>query len=256
MIMTRIGIIFAMKEELDAFLKFVQLEQEYSLFELSFFECSFDSNKLILVESGVGKVNAARCCQILIDNMNIDYIFNVGVAGGISPKVHVLDLVVGEKLVQHDFDITAFQHEKGFIPNIGNIFIPSDDYLIRLSKEVSFEYPVHQGIIASGDIFCTEKKMSEKIHHRFSALCVEMEGASIAQVCYLSHIPYLVIRWNNQKFIVKHRKNVWWEENSRREYVDTDNYIMFNTLTYEEFLDISSMRVAQYLERLIKLIIS
>ena len=231
--MSKIGIIFAMKEELDSFLPLVKMKSEYSIFELKFYECSYQDNILILVESGVGKVNAARSCQILIDNMDVDYIFNVGVAGGISPKVKVLDLVVGEKLVQHDFDITAFQHEKGFIPNIGDVFIPSDEYLVKLTKDIKIDYPVHRGTIASGDIFCTDKSMSNKIYHKFKALCVEMEGASIAQVCYLSHIPFLVIRSISDSIL---------EEN--------------NALTYEEFLNESSKRVSEYLLQIIKKIVS
>ena len=182
----------------------------------------------MLVESGVGKVNAARCCQILIDNMKVDYIFNIGVAGGISNKLNVLDIVIGEKLVQHDFDITAFNHEKGYIPNIG-VFIESDQYLINVAKSciAKSKSNILTGTIASGDIFCTEKQMSEKIQKKFDALCVEMEGASIAQVCYLSHVPFLIIR----------------------SISDTPNNN--NVITYEEFLKSSSKAVAKFLKEIL-----
>ena len=189
--MKKIGIIFAMDEELQELLKYLEVKNEYLIFDLKFYEGYIDNIECVLVESGVGKVNAARCCQILIDNMKVDYIFNIGVAGGISNKLNVLDIVIGEKLVQHDFDITAFNHEKGYIPNIG-VFIESDQYLINVAKSciAKSKSNILTGTIASGDIFCTEKQMSEKIQKKFDALCVEMEGASIAQVCYLVYQKY------------------------------------------------------------------
>ena len=214
----RIGIIFAMEEELNAFKELVNIENEYEIFDLKFYEANINDIECILVESGVGKVNAARTTQILIDNMNVEYIFNVGVAGGLDSSLNVGDIVIGEKLVQHDFDITAFNHEKGYIPNVGT-FIESDEYLIKLSENSL--NGAKKGVIASGDIFCTERWMSEKINKKFNALCVEMEGASIAQVSYLSHIPFLIIR-------------------SISDIPNNDNVI-----TYEEFLETSSKKIAK-----------
>ena len=220
----RIGIIFAMEEELNAFKELTTVNNKYNIFDLKFYECSINNIECILVESGVGKVNAARTTQILIDNMNVEYIFNVGVAGGIDTSLKVGDIVIGEKLVQHDFDITAFNHEKGYIPNIGT-FIESDEYLIKLAETCL--NGAKKGVIASGDIFCTEQWMSEKINKKFNALCVEMEGASIAQVCYLSHIPFLVIRSISD--------------------VPNNN----NVITYEKFLNDSSKRIAEGMLKII-----
>ncbi len=225
--MKKIGVIFAMKEELDELLKRLRLENEYDIFDLKFYECRYENIECVLVESGIGKVNAARCTQILIDNMKVDYVFNIGVAGGISDKLNIGDIVIGEKLVQHDFDLTAFNHNKGYIPNVGD-YVKSDDYLISLAtSSINKDINVLLGTIASGDIFCTEKWMSEKIHNKFNALCVEMEGASIAQVCFLNHIPFLVIR----------------------SISDTPNGN--NKITYDEFLKISSANVAEYLKDII-----
>lgn len=225
--MKKIGVIFAMKEELDELLKRLRLENEYDIFDLKFYECRYENIECVLVESGIGKVNAARCTQILIDNMKVDYVFNIGVAGGISDKLNIGDIVIGEKLVQHDFDLTAFNHNKGYIPNVGD-YVKSDDYLISLAtSSINKDINVLLGTIASGDIFCTEKWMSEKIHNKFNALCIEMEGASIAQVCFLNHIPFLVIR----------------------SISDTPNGN--NKITYDEFLKISSANVAEYLKDII-----
>ena len=223
-----IGIIFAMKEELDEFLKLVNNIEEKKIFDLIFYECMLDNKKLVLVESGVGKVNAARTTQVLIDKMNVDFIFNIGVAGSVSSDVNVLDIVIGTRQVQHDFDITAFNHEKGYIPNVG-VYISSDNKLLDIARKVKTETNIHEGVIASGDIFVTEPEMSRKIFTKFNALAVEMEGASIAQVCYLCNIPYLVIR----------------------SISDSPNINDNNKLTYEEFLEKSSKLVSNYLKDII-----
>ena len=228
--MKKVGIIFAMLEELEAFKDYLNFEKEYTIFELTFYEGTLHGIHCILVESGVGKVNAARTTQILIDNYKVDYIFNIGVAGGISEKLAVGDIVIGEKLVQHDFDITAFNHEKGYVPKVGK-FVETDTYLLTIADAVikkMSEVRGLRGIIASGDIFCTETKMSSKIAQKFNALCVEMEGASIAQVCYLSHVPFLIIR----------------------SISDTPNNN--NTITYETFLQDSSKKVAEAMTNILK----
>jgi adenosylhomocysteine nucleosidase len=228
--MKRVGIIFAMQEELEAFKEYLKIEKEYNIFELTFYEGSINNVECVLVQCGVGKVNAARTTQILIDNIKVDYIFNIGVAGGIDESLCVGDIVLGEKLVQHDFDITAFNHEKGYIPSVG-VYIDTDTYLLTLAdsvfkslEDVSFK----RGIIASGDIFCTELKMSQKINSKFNALCVEMEGASIAQVCYLSHVPFLIIRSISD--------------------VPNNN----NVVTYEEFLSSSCKVVANAMSKVLE----
>lgn len=228
--MKRIGIIFAMEEELKELLKYLNIEKEYNIFDLTFYEGKIHEIECILVKCGVGKVNAARTTQILIDNIKVDYIFNIGVAGGVSDILKVGDIVIGENLVQHDFDITAFNHEKGYIPEIG-VYVKSDEYLYTIANNVlreNNEINVVSGVIASGDIFCTELTMGQKINRKFNALCVEMEGASIAQICHLCHIPFLVLR----------------------SISDTPNNN--NVITYEEFLEISSKNIANAMNKILE----
>lgn len=191
----KIGIVVAMKEELEALTSSLTITETYRIFDLTFYEANFANKKVIIVECGVGKVNAARTTQILIDNLKVDYIINIGVAGGISKRVNIGDIVIGRELVQHDFDITSFGHEKGYITGVGKM-IPADEYLIRTFEASTQNEKINivTGVIASGDIFCTDPKMSLKINQKFQADCVEMEGASVAQVCYLSNIPFLVLR--------------------------------------------------------------
>ena len=213
----KIGIIFAMKEELDELKKLINIEKIEKIYELTFFYGIIDNKTCIFVESGIGKVNAARTTQILIYKIGVDYIFNIGVAGGISNDLQVGDIVIGEKIVQHDFDITAFNHKKGYIPNVG-VYIESDKMLINIASNVITEGV--KGVIATGDIFCSENNMAKKINDKFGALCVEMEGASIAQVCYLCNIPFIIIRSISD--------------------VPNNN----NVVTYEEFLTTSAKKIA------------
>ena len=224
-----IGIIFAMKEEMDSFLTNLEIKKKYKIFELDLYEVNYFNKKLVLVECGVGKVNAARTTQILIDYIKPNYIFNIGVAGGVDNSLNVLDIVVADNLVQHDFDITSFNHPKGYIPNVG-VNIKSDKYLVDVSNNVSnkLNLNVKIGCIASGDIFVDNGKMSNKINTKFNALACEMEGGSVAQVAYLSNTPFLIIR-------------------SISDVVGINN-----KLTYEEFLNKSSMIVANYLKEIIK----
>ena len=225
--MDRIGIIFAMKEELDATLEKMKIVNEFKIFDLDFYECEFNNKTCMLVECGIGKVNAARCSQILIDNLDIDAILNVGVAGGVSSFVNICDVVVADKLVQHDFDLRPFDYEKGYIPNVGDKYVYCDEYLVKLASEINIDNKISIGTIASGDIFVTEEAMGKKINDKFSALCVEMEGAAIAQICHLSNIPFLVIR----------------------SISDSPNGN--NNITFDDFLDQSSKMAAEFLIQLL-----
>lgn len=220
--MKTIGIIFAMQEELIELKNYLHINKEKKIYDLIFYEATLNNQNIILTESGIGKTNAARTTQILIDYYKPEAIFNIGVAGGIAKNLKVGDIIISTSLVQHDFDITAFDHPKGYIPNIGNT-IPIDNKLLNTTKTIldTNNISYKEGVIASGDIFCTKESMATKINTQFNALCVEMEGASIAQTAYLSKTPCLVIR-------------------SISDCPDNNNKV-----TYEEFLETSSKKVAQ-----------
>lgn len=196
--MNTLGIIAAMQEEMNEIKKIMNNVQEKTIYELKFYEGTINNKNIVLVESGVGKVNAARTTQVLIDNYKIDAIINVGSAGSANQELQIGDIVIGKTLVQHDFDITAFGHPKGYISNVGER-IKSDENLIKsmeqtIEKLQNKEFKIKIGTIASGDIFCTEPKMKGKIRDKFNADAIEMEGAAIAQVCKLDNMPILVIR--------------------------------------------------------------
>ena len=191
--------IIAIKKEKKEKIKNKMLNiKEIDIFNLKFFEGKIKNKKIILVKCGVGKVNASRTTQIMIDKFDIDYIINIGSAGSINDDVEYGDIVIGKYVLQHDFDITAFGHEKGYISNIGvklesnTKLIKRCEYVIKNMKENDYKCVV--GTIATGDIFCTSRKMKEKIRTKFDADCVEMEGAAIAQTAYLSDTPFIIIR--------------------------------------------------------------
>ena len=196
--MKRYGIIAAMNEEMKEIEKLMTDIETKKINELNFVKGKINNTEVILVEAGIGKVNAARTTQILIDNFEIEGIINVGSAGSANDELNIGDIVIGKNMVQHDFDITAFGHPKGYISNIGQ-YVESDNLLVqKIEKTIleikDSEFKIKIGTIASGDIFCTDVKMKEKIKNKFNADAIEMEGAAIAQVCKLDNIPFIIIR--------------------------------------------------------------
>lgn len=223
------GIIAAMKEEMQEIKKIMQEIEEIKIKELIFFRGKINNNNVILVEAGIGKVNAARVTQLMIDKFEIEKIINVGSAGSANNELKIGDIVIGKRLVQHDFDITAFGHPKGFITNIGQ-YVESDSELISKMEQTILklsqnEFKIKIGTIASGDIFCTEPKMKEKIRTKFNADAIEMEGAAIAQVCKLNEIPFIVIR------------------------SISDNPDGKNEITFDQFLEKASKRCAEIINK-------
>ena len=189
-----IGIIAAEDKEMQAIKEIMENIEEIKIYNLSIYKGTINNKNYLLTKCGIGKVNAARTTQILIDKFNIDHIINLGSAGALNDKLKIGDIVVGEKLIQHDFDVTPFGYEKGYIPGTGMVF-ESGKTLIDKCKEVKIDdVNIVSGTIASGDIFLNNVQMKEKIKSKFNADCAEMEGASVAQVCNLNNIPFVVIR--------------------------------------------------------------
>ena len=232
--MKKIGIIAAMDEEMKAIENIMTDIKEINKLDLSIVEGKIRGKECVLTKCGVGKVNAARTTQILIDRYDFEYIINVGSAGAANDNLKVGDIIIGKSLVQHDFDITAFGHPKGHISNIGT-YIESDALLIEKieniqKNQINNDYTIKIGTIASGDIFCTEEWMKNKIYNKFNADCIEMEGAAIAQVCKLDNIPFLGIRAIS----------------------DTPNGK--NEIQFEKFLETASKRCSMILDKLIHLL--
>ena len=189
MVIEMIGIIVAEEKELIEVKKIINGIKEKNIYEKTFYIGNIEERKVVLVKSNVGKVNSARVCQILIDNFDIELVINVGTAGSVDNSLEIGDVVVATELVQYDFDVTPFGRKLGEIENIGES-IKVDNKLVNLFDGMN----VKKGIIASGDKFIINNEEKDNVRNIFNALCIEMEGASIAQVCFLDKIPFLVIR--------------------------------------------------------------
>jgi len=197
--MKKIGIIFAIAEEINALKDKINIDKIDTIFGLDFCLGKTEKMEYILVRCGVGKVNASRCTQLLIDKYEADSIINIGVAGGLTNNLNIGDIVVATKLVQHDFDITAFNHDKGYVPGVG-VYTLVDKELYNLFLKVADDIckekgiSILSGVIASGDSFITSVEKANEIRDDFGASCIEMEGAAIAQVCNLCNVPFIVLR--------------------------------------------------------------
>ena len=196
--MKKIGIVAAMQEEFEEIENKMKDVEIKIIKDLRFLIGKIGDYKCVLVQSGVGKVHAARTTQVMIDNFELQSIINVGVAGSINDNLNIGDVVIGKYVVQHDFDITAFGHSKGYIPSIGNNIKCNEKMLSKFNEImeniVERNYKIKLGVVATGDIFCTDIAMKDKIRANFDADVVDMECAAIAQVAYLSNIPFAVIR--------------------------------------------------------------
>lgn len=193
--MKSIAIIAAEDKENEAVLEMMSDVSCEKVFNIDVYKGKIKDSSCILAKSGVGKVNASRTAQILIDRFDVECLINVGAAGATDTNLKIGDVVISTGLVQHDFDVTAFGREKGFISEVGKIF-EADSKLVEKCEKVitSLGLNYEKGIIASGDRFICNKNEKAEIKDEFDAICVEMEGAAIAHVCKLCNIPFLVIR--------------------------------------------------------------
>lgn len=193
----KIGIICAMEEELAPLKKIMSTKESRTKARMEFIEGTLEEKDVVMVISGIGKVNAAVCAQILADDYHVTHLINVGVAGGVKENIQPMDVVVATALLQHDMDVTAFGLKRGEIPRFESSLFKTDDKLTRLALEGSRKnegYTTHEGIIVSGDQFISSKEKIEDLLETFDAAACEMEGAAIAQAADLNHIPFSVIR--------------------------------------------------------------
>ena len=193
----KIGIICTMEEELAPLKKIMSIKESRTKARMEFIEGTLEEKDVVMVISGIGKVNAAVCAQILADDYHVTHLINVGVAGGVKENIQPMDVVVATALLQHDMDVTAFGLKRGEIPRFESSLFKTDDKLTRLALEGSRKnegYTTHEGIIVSGDQFISSKEKIEDLLETFDAAACEMEGAAIAQAADLNHIPFSVIR--------------------------------------------------------------
>lgn len=191
-----IGIIGAMEEEVNAIkalmiIKNVDKRQDYT-----YYVGTIEESEVVVVQGGIGKVNATISCTLLLVNYDIDFVINIGSAGGLKSYQEVGDVVISQNVVHHDVDVTAFGREMGQVPGLPTYF-EADQDLLKTVKDILNQKNIrsHIGLIASGDQFISQKEQVDMIIKNFpDAMGSEMEAASIAQVCHVFHKRFIITR--------------------------------------------------------------
>lgn len=193
-----LGIIGAMAEEVEQLKQDMAYPEVTKIAGMEFYKGRIGGKMAVVVRSGIGKVNAGVCVQILVDHFGVDGIVNTGIAGSLRAEINIGDMVLSTDAIQHDVDATVFGYPLGKIPQMDVQSFPADEKLRELAKEcskkVNPELGVFEGRVLSGDQFISSKEKKNWLIETFDGYCTEMEGAAIAQVAYLNHVPFLIVR--------------------------------------------------------------
>ena len=192
------GIIGAMDPEVTSLQESLTDPKSEIIADMKFVSGKLGQTEAVIVKCGMGKVNAGICAHTLIQKYGCTKIINTGVAGSLDNRIDIGDIVVSTEAVQHDFDVSIIGFQKGEIPYTGLVAFPSDpalhDEAVKAVKTTAPEINVFEGRVCSGDQFIASSEQKNKILETFGGLCCEMEGGAIAQVCYLNHTPYVILR--------------------------------------------------------------
>ena len=197
-----ICIIGAMDSEVSKLKSDLENIEEIKQGVLTFYKGSISGRDVVLVKSGVGKTAAAVCTQIAADKFNPRFIINTGIAGGLAPGQDTGDIVIADKLVYHDFDVTAIGYARGYICSGGKSDEPTYFYtdkklleiFVKVLKEKMPQVKYHIGTAVSGDMFIGSSGKKQELREVFNACAADMEGAAIAHAAELNQIPFITIR--------------------------------------------------------------
>ncbi len=193
--MTKLAIMGAMQEEIEPLLAYFDKVNVVKYANNKYYEVSYNGLEIVIAYSKIGKVFASLTASTMIEKFGCDTLLFSGVAGGINSKLKIGDLIIADKLCQHDLDITAFGHPNGFVPG-GKVFVETSKELrevaIKVAKENNLK--VIEGTIATGDQFVHSTQRKEFIEKTFDADALEMEGASVAVVCDALNVPFFILR--------------------------------------------------------------
>ena len=195
--MTKLGIIGAMQEEVETLLALMENKKELHKAGSVFYEGVLEGLNVVIVQCGVGKVNAAMCTQVLCDLFDVTHIVNTGIAGSLCADLDIGDLVVSSDAMYHDVDAVHFGYPYGKVPGMDTTEFPADKTMIGYAFAAAEAVnPGHTkiGRVASGDQFVAVKELKERIVANTQGLCTEMEGAAIAQTAYRNGIPFVILR--------------------------------------------------------------
>ncbi len=192
------GIIGAMDEEVASLKKDMKGASVTTVAGMEFFEGTLEEKRVVVVKCGIGKVNAGICAHTLINSFGVNRVINTGVAGSMDNEIDIGDIVISTDAVQHDFDVSPIGFARGEIPYTGLYAFPADETLRTMAADAAHraapEIRVFEGRVCSGDQFIASREQKETILARFGGMCCEMEGGAIAQVCYLNHTPFVILR--------------------------------------------------------------
>ena len=196
--MNKIGIIGAMELEVETLKQQMDIRNIVKKASMEFYEGTLNNTEVVIVRSGIGKVNAGICVQILADIFSVTHIINTGVAGSLNAAINIGDIVISTDALHHDMDATIFGYQPGEVPQMGRREFIADSHMIDLAKasceEAVPDVQVFTGRVVSGDQFISDKSVKERLISIFSGSCTEMEGAAIAHGATLNDIPFVIIR--------------------------------------------------------------
>lgn len=193
-----IGIIGAMEEEVAALKEAMEIEKTEELTGMTFVKGKLCDRDVVVVRSGVGKVNAALCAHILATVYKVNVLINTGIAGSLDASIDIGDIVISTDALYHDMDAVDFGYEPGQVPRMDVFSFQADPRLVELAKKANEEanpdIRTFTGRVVTGDQFVSSQAIKDSIVEKFHPLCTEMEGAGIAHAAYLNKISYVIIR--------------------------------------------------------------
>ena len=227
--MTKLAIMGAMEEEITPLLSYFTDIKKIEFANNIYYEAKLNNLDVVIAYSKIGKVFSTLTATTMIEKFGCDTLLFSGVAGGVNPELKIGDLIVANKLAQHDLDITAFGHPHGYVPG-GSVYVETSEKLRKIALEVAQENNIKiiEGIIATGDQFVCDEKRKEFIANTFNADALEMEGASVAVVCDALKVPCLILR------------------------AISDTADMDAGFNFEEFLETSAKNSANFLMKVIE----
>lgn len=194
--MKKLGILGAMELEVETLVAQLEDKTVSSFAGSTFYSGKLEGLDVVVVQCGIGKVNAALCVQLLVNRFGITHLVNTGIAGSLSNQLDIGDLVVSRDAMYHDFDCCAFGYAMGNVPGMPLRFA-ADEALVACAQKAAEEiHPGHSciGSIASGDQFVSDGSLKQQIIKNTNAICTEMEGAAIAHAAYRNNIPFVILR--------------------------------------------------------------
>ncbi len=195
--MKKLGIIGAMAVEIAALKENMEGITVTNKAGMEFYEGRLKGLEVVLVQCGIGKINAAICTQVLIDCFGVTHLVNTGIAGSLCAELDIGDLVISQDAIHHDFDLRFWGRPIGQVPDMGVTAFPADEAMMALAVSAAESVnPGHSrvGRVASGDQFICSREQKDKIIGDTGAICAEMEGASIAHTAYRNGVPFVIIR--------------------------------------------------------------